>query len=68
MTKPEGTEHVLERAEFGRPSPPDARGWRTYLDDDEQAVTVLRGVFGASSEHEICAPFFCARRRDGTAT
>lgn len=39
MTKPEGTEHVLECAECGRPSPPEARGWRTYLDDDEQAVT-----------------------------
>jgi hypothetical protein len=26
-------------AECGRSSPPNAAGWRAYLDDDDQAVT-----------------------------
>jgi hypothetical protein len=26
-------------AECGRESPPDARGWAAYLDDDDAAVT-----------------------------
>jgi hypothetical protein len=32
------TEHHLVCAECGSVSPPDAKWWRAYLDDDEAAV------------------------------
>jgi hypothetical protein len=34
-----GASPPLVCAECGRESPPDAAGWRAYLDDDGQAVT-----------------------------
>jgi hypothetical protein len=33
--------------------PPEARGWRTYLDDDEQAVTFCEECSEREFGHEI---------------
>jgi hypothetical protein len=46
-------EAQLVCAECGRESPPDAAGWRAYLDDDDgAAVTSLPGLLGAGVRHD----------------